>query len=55
MYGEVLQEGCSREEAYGKFFPVTASLYGEFLRAALKEKISMRKKLLISETRRAVS
>ncbi len=38
LYGEVLQEGCSREEAYGKFFPVTASLYGEFLRSALKEK-----------------
>lgn len=38
LYGEVLQEGCSREEAYEKFFPVTASLYGEFLRGALKEK-----------------
>ncbi|MGN0729139.1 alpha-amylase family glycosyl hydrolase [Treponema sp.] len=36
LYGEVLQEGASREDAYGKFFPVTASNYGKLLRSALK-------------------
>ncbi|HBP08803.1 MAG TPA: alpha-amlyase, partial [Treponema sp.] len=36
IYGEVLQEGASREDAYGKLFPVTASNYGKLLRSALK-------------------
>lgn len=36
IYGEVLQEGASREDAYGKLFPVTASKYGKLLRSALK-------------------
>ena len=45
LYGEVLQEGCSREEAYGKFFPVTASMYGEHIRSAIKKGILDAEKL----------
>lgn len=38
LYGEVLQEGDSREEAYSKYLWVTASKYGKLLRSALKGK-----------------
>lgn len=38
IYGEVLQGGNSREDAYGKMFPVTASDYGSVLRSAIKNK-----------------
>lgn len=36
IYGEVLQGGNSREDAYGKLMPVVASNYGSVLRSALK-------------------
>ena len=36
IYGEVLQGGNSREDAYGALFPVTASSYGSVLRSAVK-------------------
>ncbi len=35
IYGEVLQGGNSREDAYGKIMPVTASNYGSIVRSAL--------------------
>lgn len=35
IYGEVLQGGNSREDAYGMLMPVTASDYGSILRSAL--------------------
>ena len=35
IYGEVLQGGNSREDAYGKLMPVVASSYGSILRSAL--------------------
>ena len=41
IYGEVLQGGKSREDAYGEIMPVVASSYGGILRSALKsEKFS---------------
>lgn len=36
IYGEVLQGGNSREDAYGKLMPVTASNYGSIVRSALE-------------------
>ena len=36
IYGEVLQGGNSREDAYGEIFPVTASSYGGVLRGAVR-------------------
>ena len=36
IYGEVLQDQGSREDAYGKLFPVTASNYGKVLRTSIK-------------------
>jgi hypothetical protein len=36
IYGEVLQGGNAREDAYGAMFPVTASSYGSVLRSAVK-------------------
>jgi len=35
LYGEVLQGGASREDAYGKYIAVTASSYGGILRSAI--------------------
>lgn len=43
IYGEVLQGGNSREDAYGAMFPVVASNYGSVLRTALNSfKLSAR-------------
>ncbi len=36
IYGEVLQGANAREDAYGKMFPVTASVYGDNLRMAVR-------------------
>ncbi|MDY5812856.1 MAG: alpha-amylase family glycosyl hydrolase [Treponema sp.] len=36
LYGEVLQDGHSREDAYGKYLSVVASDYGKMLRSAVK-------------------
>lgn len=38
IYGEVLQGGNSREDAYGKLMPVVASSYGSILRSALQRR-----------------
>ncbi len=38
IYGEVLQGGASREDAYTKFFPTVASNYGSYLRSCVKNK-----------------
>ena len=36
LYGEVLQGGASREDAYGNYLSVTASSYGGMLRSSVK-------------------
>ncbi len=38
VYGEVLQDQNSREDAYGKFISVTASDYGKLLRSCVKNR-----------------
>lgn len=38
IYGEVLQGGNSREDAYSIFFPTVASFYGQILRSCIKDK-----------------
>lgn len=36
IYGEVLQDAASREDAYGKIIAVTASNYGKIIRSSVK-------------------
>ena len=38
IYGEVLQGGASREDAYSEYIPVVASNYGATIRSALKNR-----------------